>query len=52
MLSLKIQNQHFPTQSKIDKEFKRVGHHLSIKNTARNFVRDVWLVFGSMQKLH
>ena len=27
------------------------GHHLSITNTARKFVMDVSLVFGSMLKL-
>ena len=53
MISLKTQNHYFPTKFQVDQEFKHPvlnGHHLSIQNTARNFVMHVWLVFGSMLK--
>ena len=53
VLSRKTQKQHFHTKSWEDHEFKQVvlNHQLSIQNTARIFVMDIWLVFGSALKL-
>ena len=46
---IKTHNYFFLTKIMVDRDLK--GHPFYIKNTARHFVMEVWLVVGSMLKL-